>query len=181
MSRTNPLLGACLALALPALALAADKQVSKHEDVTAKVTIEAIDHEHRLITLKDKDGGTDTIYAGPEVKRFDELKVGQTVVFHYLQSTALQVRKHSAAAPAPVDKTKIERLEGAKPAASLDQTQTATVTVLAIDAKVPSLKVQTEGGSTASFRVEDPANLKGIEVGDKIDITYKAALLISVE
>ena len=43
--------------------------------------------------LKGKDGDTQTIYAGPEVKRFDELKVGDTITFRYYESMAYVIRK----------------------------------------------------------------------------------------
>jgi Cu/Ag efflux protein CusF len=56
-----------------------------------------------------------------------------------------------------------------------------TVTVKAIDAKIPSVTVLTEDGRTASFKVEDKKNLEGVKVGDKVEITYTEAVMISVK
>ena len=51
----------------------------------------------------------------------------------------------------------------------------------AIDAKVPSVTVLTEDGRTVSFKVEDKKNLKDVKVGDKVEITYTEAVMISVK
>ena len=70
------------------------KTLSQGDMATVTATIEAIDHAGRLVTLKDQaDGHVETIYAGPEVKRFDALKVGDKVTFRYHESVVLQLRK----------------------------------------------------------------------------------------
>ena len=55
------------------------------------------------------------------------------------------------------------------------------MTIKAIDTKVPSVTVLTEDGRTASFKVEDPKNLKDVKVGDKVEVTYTEAFAISVK
>ena len=59
--------------------------------------------------------------------------------------------------------------------------QTTTVEVLAIDQKLPSITVKTADGRTVTRKVEDRKNLEGVKVGDKIDITYTQAAIVSVE
>src|SRR5215813_12127387 len=88
MKRTLAML-AVLALAATAQA---QKPVTEAASVEAKATIVAIDHAKRLITLKGKEG-EETVYAGPEVKRFDELKVGDVVTFRYYESLVLRIAK----------------------------------------------------------------------------------------
>ena len=68
--------------AMPLVAVA-QKPVTQMEGVEITTKIEAIDKTSRKVTLKDKDGDMETVYCGPEVKRFDELKVGDTVTFRY--------------------------------------------------------------------------------------------------
>src|SRR3954464_1162121 len=94
----------------------AQKPVTMTDGVELTTKIEAIDHDGRLITLKDKDGAMQTIYAGPEVKRFDELKVGDTVTFRYYESVAFVIRKpgQPGSKPATGEAT-IARGKGAKP------------------------------------------------------------------
>jgi hypothetical protein len=168
-------------VALP-LAAQAQKPVSQTDAVELTTKIEAIDHTKRMVTLKDKDGVEETIHCGPEVKRFDELKVGDTVTFRYYESIAYSIRKPGQPSGLPKGTDpKVVRGQGAKPSGTISQQETATVTIKAIDPKVPSVTVLTEDGRTASFKVEDPKNLKDVKVGDKVEVTYTEAFMISVK
>ena len=53
--------------------------------------------------------------------------------------------------------------------------------VKAIDPKLPSVTVLTDDGKTVTMKVADKKNIEGLKVGDKIDITYTEALMISVK
>ena len=53
----------------------------------------AIDSTARTLTLKDDKGMEDTFTVGPEVTRFNELKVGDVVKMTYYESYVLIVRK----------------------------------------------------------------------------------------
>jgi len=186
LQATFAALATLAALAVPAAspAAAADtpKPITQKATQTVKSTIEAIDHEARLITLKGKDGSTETIYAPPEVRRFDELKVGDTVTFTYKESLVYQIRKPGEPVPpSKTDEPAVVRNATPKPSASTTQQQTVTVLVKAVDMKAPSVTVQTEDGQTHSFMVEDKGHLKNVKPGDHVVITYTEALLISVE
>jgi Cu/Ag efflux protein CusF len=166
--------------ALPALALA-QRAVSEGDVVEMTAEIVAIDKDARILTLEDEDGEIEEIFAGPEVKRFDELKVGDKVTFRYYESIVSQIRKPGDSAPNPTGAPTLVRGAGAKPSATLSQQLSATVTLTEIDAKVPSVTVKTEDGRTMSFKVDDKKNLEGVKVGDKVDITYTAAVMITVK
>jgi Cu/Ag efflux protein CusF len=172
---------ALLLLSAP-LAAFGQKAVSESDVIELTAEITAIDHEARMITLEDEDGNAESIYAGPEVKRFSELKVGDKVTFRYYESMVSQIRKAGAAAPprgtgAPT----LVRGTGAKPSGTVSQQLSATVTIKAIDPALPSVTVTLEDGRTMSFKVEDKKNLEGVKVGDKVDITYTAAVMITVK
>ena len=160
----------------------AQKPVTESAAVEMTATIEAIDHANRVITLKDKDGNTESVLAGPQIKRFDELKVGQKVTFRYHESVVYQIRKPGeAAAPTAAGEETLVRGEGDKPSATIARQDTATVTVKSIDAKVPSVTVATDDGHLLSMKVSDRKNLEGVAVGDRVEITYTAALAIAVK
>ncbi len=53
---------------------------SAAESPTSTATVGAIDYENRTGMLKLPDGSTVTFKAGPEVKNFDKLKVGDQVL-----------------------------------------------------------------------------------------------------
>jgi Cu/Ag efflux protein CusF len=149
-------------------------------EVTAK--IDAIDRDKRMVTLTDKDGSSETVYAGPEVKRFDELKVGDTVTFRYYESVAMVIRKPGDATTAPpTGDAKIVRGTGAKPGGTVSRQDQATVTIKAIDTKIPAITVLTDDGRTVDFKVEDPKKLEGLKAGDKVEVTYTRAMIVSVK
>ncbi|RPH61362.1 MAG: hypothetical protein EHM89_07370 [Acidobacteria bacterium] len=160
----------------------AQKTVTQGAEISETVTIEAIDYKARLVTLKDSDGFSDTVYAGPEVKRFNELKVGDKVTFRYYESVVYQIRKPGAQAAAkPTETAGIVRSEGAKPGATVSQQKNATVTIDAVDMAVPSVSIRTDDGRKMSFRVDNKKNLEGVKAGDRVEITYTQALAISVQ
>ncbi|MEO8753932.1 MAG: hypothetical protein ABI624_14780, partial [Casimicrobiaceae bacterium] len=56
-------------------------------------TITAIDKASRDVTLKGPQGNLVTVTAGPEVKNFDQLKVGDQVELAYIEALTLELRK----------------------------------------------------------------------------------------
>jgi Cu/Ag efflux protein CusF len=169
-------------LALIPAVTRAQKPVTHSDVVELTARIEAIDHDARLVTLKDEDGDVATLEAGPEIKRFDELKVGDTVTFRYHEAIVFKIRKHGDTTAAPADKPlTVTRSQGPRPGGEASQQQTVTVTIKAIDPKAPSLTVVTDSGRTTSFKVDDKNNIKGLKVGDKVEITYTEAVAISVK
>jgi len=168
-------------VALPGLAQD-KKPIVQKATTTLKATIMAIDHDTRIISLKDDKGNYSDIYAGPEVQRFDELKVGDKVTFTYQESLVVQVRKPGEAGmPSGEQPTAIARNATAKPSGSMTDQQTANVTVQSVDEKAGAITVMSEDGRSLSYKVKDKGNLKGVKAGDKISITYTTALLIKVE
>ena len=178
---------ALAAAALPATAQsqtkpAAPKQMADTEAVRLQGTIEAIDATAREVTLKI-DGELHTFTAGPEVKRFSELKVGQTLTAEYREAVLYEIRKPGAAAPTAAyggERTSV-RGKAVKPSGAIVRQQVASVVVKAIDAKTPSITVLTPDARTVTVRVEKPERLTGVKVGDKIDITYTQTFQVRVE
>jgi Cu/Ag efflux protein CusF len=168
-------------LAAVPLAALAQKPVTKTEAVEVTAKIVAIDHTARFVTLENKDGQVE-LGVGPEIKRFDELKVGDTITFRYQESVLAAIQKPGTASRAKAsDEPTISRGTGARPSGTIAQQQKATVTIKAIDPKVPSVTVTTEDGHTLSFKVGDKKVLDGFKAGDKVEITYTEALMISVK
>jgi len=155
------ILNTLVLLALAQMTALAQKAVTDGDIVEMTAEIVAIDHDARLITLEDEDRESETIFAGPEVKRFDDLKVGDKVTFRYYESIVSQIRKPGESAPAPSGDPTLVRGKGPKPSATLSQQTTASVTITALDSKAPSMIVETEDGRTMSFKVEDKKNLEG--------------------
>ena len=159
----------------PAIVLA-QQPVSRTEEVSAAFTIEAIDHSTRVVTLRNKAGLLEEVYCGPEVQRFDALKVGDTVTFRYYETVVTALSQPGAAAP---PSTTVTRTPGA-PGGAIARQTTATVTLEAINPKTPSVTVRTASGGRSTFRVQDAKNLEGYKAGDQVTITYTRGLAVSV-
>ena len=175
---------ALFSLSAPALALASPqatpKPVTIEHTQTGTATIVAIDHAARSVTLRYQNGDEDTFTIGPEVKRFDQLKKGDTIRATYTESMVFEVRQPGAAAPAASGAVAAGRLKNT-PGGVIGAVQTATVTVKEVDAATGSITVTTAEGHTMRRVVQNKQNLAGVKAGDKIDITYSQAVLINAE
>jgi hypothetical protein len=158
----------------------AGKTVTKQNAVTATATITAIDPATRSITLRGEKGDEDTFTAGPEVTRFAQLKVGDKIRATYYEGVVFQLRKPGAASGSTGSAVAAGRLKEV-PGGAIGAQQTMTVTVKAVDVKVPSITVTTPDGRTLTRKVEDVKNLEGVNAGDRIDITYTQALVVNAE
>jgi Cu/Ag efflux protein CusF len=176
---------AVLAVALMAAATVAvgAQSVQKTSDmVTVTATIRQIDSTSRIVTFVKADGTEDTLWIGPDIKRFNELKVGDKVTMTYYESLVMGVRKPGdpPLVPKPAT-TAVTGAGGALPGGTAAAQQMMTVTVKAVDQTAGSITVTTAGGRTISRKVDDKSRLTGVKAGDKIDIVYTEALLASVE
>ena len=177
--------GALLAT-LPIVAFAAAQSqsqggtVSRQNQVTATVTVRAIDLATRSVTLRAENGDEDTFTVGPDVKRFDQLKVGDTIRATYYESLVFQLRKPGDSTATPGAAVVGGRLKDV-PGGVVGTQETTTVTVKAVDMKVPSITVVTADGRTLTRKIAERKNLEGVSPGDKIDITYTQGLVVSAE
>ena len=148
-------------------------------EVTATVT--KLDPKTREVTLKAADGREVTFVAGEEVRNFAQMKVGDVVTALYAEALAYEVTKGGK--PLGVEaKVAGGRAEpGAKPAGAVGRQVTVTVTIVAIDPKVPSVTFKGPGGNTRTIKVMHPEKLQGVSVGDAVDLTYTEAIAIKVD
>jgi hypothetical protein len=58
---------------------------------------------------------------------------------------------------------------------------TVTAVISAINPKVPSVTFKGPEGNSRTVNVKDPAKLKGVSVGDTVQLTYAEAVAIKVE
>jgi hypothetical protein len=159
----------------PGKAEAVRKQV-----LTAAVT--AVDKAARTVTLKGPDGKTQTFKAGPEIQRFDEIAVGDTVKIEFQEGLALEFQPAGTAPVAPeavavADRAGKDQAPGAAAAAGVR----ATVTVTAIDMKNRVVVFQGPGGNLYQVKAGPKIQLEKLKVGDKLLATYVEAVAISLE
>jgi hypothetical protein len=159
----------------------AQKSISEGVTTQVSATIESIDYKQRKVVLRTEEGQTEEVLAGPDLKRFDELKVGDRVNFQYTEILAYDLRKAGEPSMAGAA-AGVSRNPGDKPSGTFYQTETATVTVLAVDPKLPSITVKAKDGkeSTHLVKEENRKALDNVKPGDRIDVTYTEKLTITV-
>ena len=148
-------------------------------EITA--TVQAIDKAKRTVALKGPEGNVRTITVGPEVKNFDQVKVGDQVVAQYLEALSLELKKGGKAPVARTESAVAGTAKaGEKPGAGGARKITVTADVIAIDA---AKQIVTLKGPelTVDVTVHDPEQFKLVKVGDQVEATYTEALVISVE
>lgn len=170
-----------LTLALMPLGAFAQMPQSVAAGVQATAKVTAIDYKTRVATLQDAQGNSYQVQAPPEIKRFNDIKVGDTITFTYQESVALAVVKPGAAMPEAQSSPTVTRGTGSKPSGTISQTQSTTVTIQSIDMNKPEITVKTQDGRVLSMKVQDKNNLTGLKPGDVVQITYTEAIMMSVQ
>ena len=152
------------------------------ETTTLHATVEAVDPATREVTLKGSKGKIVTIKAGPEVKNFDQIHVGDVLTARYLESVALVVRKTDAAPSANESRTVEVAPKGHKPAAKIVETKEVTATVEAIDYATRTVTLRGPEGNPRTIKV-DPSvkRLNEVKKGDQVVARYTEGLAISVK
>ena len=148
-------------------------------EITA--TVQAVDKAKRAVTLKGPEGNVRTITVGPEVKNFDQIKVGDQVAVRYLEALSLELKKGGKAPVARTESAVAGTAKaGEKPGVGGARKTTVTADVIAVD---NAKQIVTLKGPelTVDLKVHDPDQFKLVKVGDQVEATYTEALVISVE
>ena len=159
-------------------AVSAQVKTIPDESITATAVVEAIDGKSRNLTIRNEDGTVESLVVPPEVKRFDAVKVGDKITVHYYSSLIVKLKKPGEAA-IDVDNAALTPSEGKRPGGTIANQRTLTVTITAIDQTIPSITVKSANGWTYSRKVTDRKALAQVKVGDKLDLTWNDAVLIS--
>jgi hypothetical protein len=169
------------ALMLPlAASVGAQTKALQGETVTVSATVEAIEAATRTVTLKGPKGNYVDVVAPPSVTKFSEIKVGDTITAKYYENVVVRLKP---AGEESVDSAAdaVTKAGGVKPGVTGATQRTITATITAIDPKVPSITFSGPNNWAYSSRVEDKKALATVKVGDKVDITWTAAMLVSLQ
>jgi hypothetical protein len=144
-------------------------------------TVSDIDKSSRKITVTGTDGTKATFKAGPDVRNFDQLHVGdkvnatvaeRVVVFVRSGNTVPSSEQTTAVAVAP---------KGAKPGVVAVDAQEVVATVKSIDTAARKATLQFSDGETRTVAVRPDVDLQKYKVGDSVVIRITTALAVTVE
>jgi hypothetical protein len=164
--------------ATPGPVTAASTQLSLQGKITA------LDAKTRAVSITGKDGGVLDVIAGPEVRNFSQLKVGDTVTLNYTGAVALEL-KPAGSAPVGVTKTQQSTVQipGTKPGGSQSNTISIVTEVAAVNPERNTIALRGPRGNTqivAVVREDLRAKLPKVKRGDLLNITYTEAVAVSI-
>ncbi len=151
------------------------------QTIKITATITAIDKATRDITLKGPQGNEVVVTAGPDVKNFDNMKVGDQVNAQYVEALTLELKKGGGMTVARSDQGGV--LE-AKPGQMPGGVAGRQVTIVAdvVDVNPAKQSITLRGPKrTVEVVVPDPAQFKLVAKGDQVEAKYTQALAIAVE
>ena len=166
-----------VAMAHPVMA---QSKTVRSEMRTETGTIEAIEASSRTLTLKKADGTFVTTVAGPDIKRFDELKLGDSVNVRYYENVVIRVKQPGESDVVSSAKATTGS-EQAMPGGTKAKQVTITATIAAIDMNTPAITFTGPNGWKYTSKVQDKEALAKVKVGDKVDIVWTEAMLVSLE
>ena len=175
------------ALALPAMGQTSSAILGKGPGVAAAAqtvkltaTITAIDAATRAITLKGSQGKEITVTAGPEVKNFAQMKVGDQVDAEYVEALTLELKKGGGKAVARTEQTGAAAAKPGERPAALGGRQ-VTIVADVIDVNAATQTVTLRGPQrTVELKVRDPEQFKLVAKGDQVEATYTEAIALAV-
>ena len=148
-------------------------------EITASV--QAVNKADRTVTIKGPRGNVQTVEAGPEVRNFDQIKVGDMGALRYVEALTLELKKSGKALVARTDSAMGATTKaGEKPAAGVGRQIHVIANVVGVDAATQTVTLKGPKQS-AELKVGDPEQFKLVKVGDQVEAMYTEAVALSVE
>ncbi len=149
--------------------------------VSVSASVEAIDKATRQVTLKGPKGKLNTVTAGPDVRNFDQIKVGDIVTVRYVEALTLTLKKGGKELREMTETPGAARAAaGERPAGVVANQTEVTADVIATDAKTQTVTLRGPK-KTVELKVPDAGQFKLIKVGDQIQAVYTEAVAVSVD
>jgi hypothetical protein len=148
-----------------------------------KATVTAVNPATREVTIQGEKGPW-TVLASPDVKNFNNLKVGDQVLVSYYQGTAAKIVKGGKTVSDPaVSAFDYGNSPGMKPAGGIGASATVTVKIQDINLPTNTVAFTKSDGTTHIVQVKAPEMQKFIRElkrGDTVQVTFTDSLAVSV-
>ncbi|APB99496.1 copper-binding protein [Polynucleobacter asymbioticus] len=157
-------------------------EVAAADGIQIQGKVKSIDKQNRSVVVVGEQGKEVSLSLGPQVRNFDQIKVGDLVTLTYVQALALDLHKsvNGGKLGQPiVAEESVRAAPGSKPAGAMERTVTLTANVTKVDQKTQMVTLKGPN-RTVELKVKDPAVLQKIKVGDQVDATYTEAVAIQV-
>jgi hypothetical protein len=130
--------------------------------------------------LKTSQGKEVALTAGPEVKNFAQMKVGDQVNAEYVEALTLELKKGGGKVVARTEQAGAAGAKAGERPAGLVGRQ-VTIVADVVDVNAATQMVTLRGPQrTVELQVRDPEQFKLISKGDQVEATYTEAVAIGV-
>ncbi len=172
--------------AAPAKPATPEKPLSVEDSARVRVSarVKAIDQVTRTVSLEDAMGHTATVVVGPEVRRLNEVSVGDTVAVEYAVSVLAELRPPTAEEAAhPVAAVQVagRTPQGSAPAAGAAAGVRVVTTVQSVDQTTLRVTLRGPGGGLVTVKGRRAENVAKLKLGDTIVITYTESAVVALE
>ncbi|WP_342237674.1 hypothetical protein [Inquilinus sp. OTU3971] len=152
---------------------------------TVTATVQSVDLENRMVTLKDSDGRVATLHVAPEVVNLPQVKPGDRVTVSRYEAVAIDVSKAAAGAvPMVTQSTTVARAEeGELPAGQASRITNITAQLVGLNAAEHKVVFIGPAGGVRTVYVKRPKlqqMLHELQVGDMVQISFAEAEAASV-
>lgn len=148
---------------------------------TVTAVVESIDPATRSLVLRGPQGRTLPMSVGEAVKNFEQIKVGDKVVVQYARAVTAELKKGGDGIREMVQREGVAVNPGGQlPGAAAGRMTTVLANIWSIDRKTNIVALRGPKGNIVDVKVEDPAKLKDIKVGDQVEVKYAEAVAVGV-
>lgn len=139
--------------------------------------IDRVDPFARSVTLRTAEGLLYNVFVGPELKIFNELRVGDAVTVRTTESVVVALRPN--AKTTVVEDHTAAANKGARGADVIQQLK-ATVTVESVNAATHMITYKGADNRSVTRMVSNGRLIEGLKRGDTVEITYTRARAIEL-
>lgn len=177
-------------LALGALPLLVSCQsVNVDQTTTINAVVETVDPGTRELLLRGSAGAQSgalvTMIVSPRVQRLSEIRPGDRVTATYYQALAAQVVNVFSSQSQPFEGVTVDRNDvAARPGGQVTRVRRGRVVITAVDPANNTVSFVGPGNIVRTVSPKNPqvqALVRGLRVGQQVDIVYEEALAVSVE
>jgi Cu/Ag efflux protein CusF len=145
-------------------------------------TVEAVDYDARLVTLKGPAGRSVTLHVDERARNLPQVKVGDQLKAEYYEAIAILVQKAGSKLPPASEEAAVSIAPaGGKPGIAAANTVVLTATVKDIDHATRKVTLEGENGAVRTITAaDDVPNFEQVKAGDQVIVQHSIAVAIDV-
>ena len=140
-----------------------------------------IDAKTRTITFKNKEGESSFV-AGPEIKNFAQIKVGDHLSVTYEIAVALElIKTKSDGVRSKTETNTVTKSKSTeKPSETITNKTTIIADIVEVNREKKLVSVKGPSGKITTVTVKNPALLADVQVGEQVKVIYFDAMAASI-